>query len=121
LYLSAIRDPERNRLREVYADKNTYEVTRLIAHDRLFDDGSHKIYDTTFDIRVGQLEGRPVVLSIHGEVGKASVINCMSVPKREISSPGRHLSNSPSGKCSSRENTRTRSRAISDCPLDASR
>ncbi|GAC1419032.1 MAG: hypothetical protein NVSMB64_28530 [Candidatus Velthaea sp.] len=69
LSLRAVRDPERNRLRDVYADKNTYEVTRLIAHDRLFAD---KIYDVSFDIRVSELEGRPVVTSIHGEVGKSA-------------------------------------------------
>ncbi len=71
LTLRPVRDPERNRLREVYANKDTFEVTRLIAHDRLFVQGD-KIYDTTFDIRVGSLEGHPVVTSIHGEVGKAS-------------------------------------------------
>jgi len=69
LFLRAVRDPERNRLHEVFADKGSYEVTRLIAHDRLFDEGSRKIYDTTFDIRIGMLEGRPVVTSIHGVVG----------------------------------------------------
>ncbi|GAC1542349.1 MAG: hypothetical protein NVS2B17_20820 [Candidatus Velthaea sp.] len=71
LFLRPVRDPERNRLREVYADKTSYEVTRLIAHDRLFVDKS-KIYDTSFDIRVGVLEGRPVVTSIHGVVGRAA-------------------------------------------------
>ena len=70
LMLRAVRDPERNRLREVYADKTTYEVTRLIAHDRLY--VGRDIFDTTFDIHVGTLEGHPVVTSIHGEVGKSA-------------------------------------------------
>ena len=71
LRLRPVRDPERNRLRDVYADKETLEVTRLIAHDRLFVQRD-KIYDTSFDIRMGTLEGHPIVTSIHGEVGKAA-------------------------------------------------
>ena len=70
LMLRPVRDPERNRLREVYADKSTYEVTRLIAHDRLY--ANREIVDTTFDIHIGTLERDPVVTSIHGEVGKAA-------------------------------------------------
>ena len=68
LTLRPVRDPERNRLREVYANKATYEVTRLIAHDELYT--GRQIFDTTFDIRVGNLDGRPIVTSIHGKVGK---------------------------------------------------
>jgi hypothetical protein len=71
LYLQPIRDPERNRLREIYADKNTYEVTRLIAHDRLFD-YDHQIYNVIFDIRFSMLDGIPVVTFIHGDVGKTA-------------------------------------------------
>ena len=41
LTVGPVRDPDRNRLREVYADKATNEVTRLIAHDQL-DIGRHK-------------------------------------------------------------------------------
>ena len=70
LMLRPVRDPERNRLREVFADKTTYEVTRLIAHDRLH--VNRDIFDTTFDIYVGSLEGHPVVTAIHGEVGKSA-------------------------------------------------
>ena len=70
LMLRPVRDPERNRLREVFADKTTYEVTRLIAHDRLY--VNRDIFDTTFDIRVGTLEGHPIVTTIHGEVGKSA-------------------------------------------------
>ncbi len=70
LMLRPVRDPERNRLREVYADKTTFEVTRLIAHDRLY--VGREIYDTTFDIHVSTLEGHPIVTTIHGEVGTTS-------------------------------------------------
>ena len=67
--LRPIRDPERNRLREVYADKNTLELVRLITHDRLFDEGANKIYSALFDVKVSLLQGTPVVTSIHGIVG----------------------------------------------------
>ena len=65
-----VRDPERNRLREVSADQTTYEVTRLVANDRLY--VGCQIYDTTFDIHVCMLAGRPIVTSIHGAVGQAA-------------------------------------------------
>jgi hypothetical protein len=72
LILRPLRDPERNRLREVFANKDTYEVTRLITHDRLFVPDEKKIYNATFDVRVQMLQGTPVVTSIHGDVGSTA-------------------------------------------------
>jgi hypothetical protein len=69
LTLRPIRDPERNRLREVYADKNTLELVRLITHDRLFDEGANKVYGVIFDMKLALLQGVPVVTAIHGIVG----------------------------------------------------
>jgi hypothetical protein len=69
LTLRPIRDPERNRLREVYADRNTLELVRLITHDRLFDENANKIYSALFDIKIALLQNVPVVTSIHGLVG----------------------------------------------------
>ncbi len=69
LTLRPIRDPERNRLREVYADKNSLELVRLITHDRLFDESANKIYSALFDVKISLLQGVPVVTSIHGLVG----------------------------------------------------
>ncbi len=69
LTLRPIRDPERNRLREVYVDKNTLELVRLVTHDRLFDESANKIYSALFDIKVALLQGVPVVTAIHGLVG----------------------------------------------------
>jgi hypothetical protein len=69
LTLRPIRDPERNRLREVYVDKNTLELVRLVTHDRLFDENVNKIYSALFDIKISMLTGVPVVTSIHGIVG----------------------------------------------------
>lgn len=68
LRLRPVRDPERNRLRELWADARTYELHRMRAHDRLFDfDG--KVYGVVFDIRLAMLDGRPVVTGLHGVVG----------------------------------------------------
>jgi hypothetical protein len=67
LKLTPLRDPERNRLREIYADRNTYELVRLIAHDRLFVPGD-RIYNALFDITMGHVDGHLVVTHIHGDI-----------------------------------------------------
>jgi hypothetical protein len=68
LRLEPIRDPQRNRLRDIWADKTTYELRKLIATDKLFvEKGS--MYGVAFTITMGMLEGRPVVTDIHGDVG----------------------------------------------------
>ncbi len=63
------RDPDRNRLRELFADKNTYELKEFVATDKLFIDGTHDVYGVTFDVKLGNLQGTPVVTDIHGTVG----------------------------------------------------
>jgi hypothetical protein len=66
------RDVDRNRLREIYCDKNTLELHKLIATDKLFTDPNPahaKIYPVTFTITMSNVEGYPVVTSIHGIVG----------------------------------------------------
>ncbi|MDQ6825698.1 MAG: hypothetical protein M3Z14_00660, partial [Candidatus Eremiobacteraeota bacterium] len=68
LQISPYRDPERNRLREIYADKKTYELRKLVATDRLFvEHGS--TYSVTFTILMATLQGHPVVTDIHGKIG----------------------------------------------------
>ena len=67
LHIRPIRDPQRNRLREIWADKTTYELRKLVATDRLFV-GTH-VYGETFTITMGTVEGRPVVTDIHGKAG----------------------------------------------------
>lgn len=73
LSLSPRRDPERNRLRELYADPHTYELRRVVATDRLqvCYGGRHscEIFPTLFTITVAHLQGIPVVTHIHGVVG----------------------------------------------------
>lgn len=67
LRLRPIRDPQRNRLREIWADKATYELRKLVATDRLF--VGPRVYGETFTITMGMVEGRPVVTDVHGKAG----------------------------------------------------
>ncbi len=68
LRIVPMRDPERNRLREIFADKQTYELRKLIAADKLFIGGG-TVYPVTFTITVGTVDGHPVVTYIQGLVG----------------------------------------------------
>jgi hypothetical protein len=70
LSLVALNDPDRNRLREIYADKNTYELTKLIASDRLFVTGAYTDeFSDQFTLTMGTVDGFPVVTRIHGVAG----------------------------------------------------
>jgi hypothetical protein len=68
LHIEPIRKPERNRLREIWADKTTYELRKLTATDKLFVDKG-PTYSVAYTITMGTLEGRPVVSDVHGDVG----------------------------------------------------
>ncbi|MGZ3504919.1 MAG: hypothetical protein ACXWNK_03765 [Vulcanimicrobiaceae bacterium] len=70
LHLSLMprRDPDRNRLREIWVDKRTYELKKIVATDKLFVDHGN-IYPVAFTITMGTHKGRPVVTDIHGVVG----------------------------------------------------
>lgn len=69
--LTPRRDPERNRLRELWVDPHTFELERVLCTDRLaVDDGHHvDIYPVLFTVTVGRLDGVPIVTHIHGIVG----------------------------------------------------
>jgi hypothetical protein len=70
LQIYPIRDVERNRLRDVYADAKTLELRKLIATDKLFvNDGKDGIFPVTFTITMGNVQGFPVVTNLHGVVG----------------------------------------------------
>ncbi len=65
-----IRDVARNRLREIYADAKTLELRRLIATDTYFvDGGKGGTYPVTYTFTMGNVQGFPVVTSLHGVVG----------------------------------------------------
>ena len=68
LRIEPTRDPDRNRWREIFADKNTLEMRKLIATDKLFVDKG-PTYGVKFTIVMSAVEGVPVVTDIHGEVG----------------------------------------------------
>jgi hypothetical protein len=68
LTIEPTRDPDRNRLRELWADKDTLELEKLVATDKLFVIGG-PIYAVKFTVVMGWLEGRPIVTDIHGVVG----------------------------------------------------
>jgi hypothetical protein len=72
LMIYPVRDVERNRLREIYADAKTLELRKLIATDKLFDDPNPvkaKVYPVTFTITMSNVQGYPVVTNLHGVVG----------------------------------------------------
>lgn len=68
LHIFPIRDVERNRLREIFCDKKTLELHKLIATDKLFV-GAKEVYPTIFTITMGVVQGYPVVTNLHGVVG----------------------------------------------------
>jgi hypothetical protein len=71
--LEPIRDVERNRLREIWCDKRTLELRKLVATDKLFVEGggvATHVYAVTFTYTMGNVQGLPVVTDLHGVVGK---------------------------------------------------
>lgn len=61
------RDPDRNRLRELYVDRKTLELKEVIATDKLYEeDGSTKVYPMLFTVTLGWMNSMPVVTHIHG-------------------------------------------------------
>jgi hypothetical protein len=63
------RDPDRNRLRELWVDKDTLELHKLIATDKLFILPSKDVYGVLFTVTLKMIDGYPCVTSIHGVVG----------------------------------------------------
>lgn len=67
LVLKPRRDPERNVLREIWADKKSYELRKIIAHDRLFTD-DQGVFPITFTYTLGYLHGQLLITHLHGIV-----------------------------------------------------
>lgn len=67
LVLQPRRDPERNVLRELWVDKHSYVVRKIIAHDRLFAEGDG-IYPVKFTYTLGYLNGYVVITHLDGVV-----------------------------------------------------
>jgi hypothetical protein len=68
LVLQPKRDPERNVLREIWVDKDTYVLKKVIAHDRMFIDGTDHIYPMRVVYTLGYLDGYVVVTHFEGTV-----------------------------------------------------
>jgi len=66
--VTPVRDPDRNRLREIYADKKTYELRKLVATDKLFI-SRDEVYGVLFTVTISTLDGHPIVTDLHGVVG----------------------------------------------------
>jgi hypothetical protein len=64
LELTAYRDPERNRLRDVWIDPVTYDVRRARANDRLFLMPSDMWVADLFDVYLETRDGLPVIRRI---------------------------------------------------------
>jgi hypothetical protein len=65
--------PDRNRLREIFADKDTYALRELVAIDTLFvrsdSGGVASVYPVTLTITMSDVNGVPAVRNLHGVVG----------------------------------------------------
>ncbi len=65
--LMARRDPDRNRLRELYVDAKTLELQEVVATDKLYDeDSDHKVYPMLFTVTLEWMHDMPIVTHIHG-------------------------------------------------------
>lgn len=62
------RDPDRNRLRELYVDAKTLELKEVVATDKLYDEGDSgkHVYPMLFTITLGWMHDMPLVTHIHG-------------------------------------------------------
>ena len=60
------RDPDRNRLRELYVDAKTLELQQVVATDKLYDEDEHHVYAMLFTVTLGWMNNMPVVTHIHG-------------------------------------------------------
>ena len=69
LKLLPTRDPDRNRLRELWVDKKTLELHKLVATDKLFILPSKDVYGVLFTVTLKMIDGYPCVTAIHGVVG----------------------------------------------------
>lgn len=65
--LMARRDPDRNRLRELYVDAKTLELQKVVATDKLYDeDNGRHVYPMLFTITLTWMHNMPIVTQIHG-------------------------------------------------------
>lgn len=61
------RDPERNRLRQLWVDAKTLDIRKLVSTDKLFIPGENP-YPVLFTVDFTMYEGIPIITKIHGVV-----------------------------------------------------
>jgi hypothetical protein len=66
LSLAPRRDPDRNRLDDLWVDRTTYEVTRVRVRDHLYLGLGGQSLEDEFDVQFTQRDGLPLIASIHG-------------------------------------------------------
>jgi hypothetical protein len=71
LQLRARRDPDRNRLTDLYVDRRSYAIDRAVAHDHLYAAG--QAIPQRFEIDFGAAADIPVIRSIHGQTDYAEL------------------------------------------------
>ncbi len=65
--LTPRREPDRNRLRELWVDGQTLDIRKVVATDKLFIEHG-PVYPVLFTIEFSMLQGIPVISHIHGVV-----------------------------------------------------
>jgi len=71
LLLEPRRDPDRNRIDELWVDASTFEVRRLRVRDRLFLGLTGGTLEDEFDLRFSDDAGLPLIASIQGRTPSA--------------------------------------------------
>ena len=67
LLLAPKRDPERNRLDDLWVDATTFEIQRMRVRDHLYFGMSGQSLEDEFDARFALRDGLPLLASIHGQ------------------------------------------------------
>ncbi|MBV8749021.1 MAG: hypothetical protein JO103_04850 [Candidatus Eremiobacteraeota bacterium] len=66
LSLAPKRDPDRNRIDDLWVDATTFEITRMRVRDHLYFTFTGQSIDDEFDARFVLRDGLPLIASIHG-------------------------------------------------------
>ncbi len=67
LSLEPRRQPDRNRLRQIWVDAKTLELKKIVATDKLFEQNG-PVYPVLFTVYFKMFDGIPIITTIHGVV-----------------------------------------------------
>jgi hypothetical protein len=71
LRLEPRRDADRNRLTDIFVDRDSFAIHRAVAHDHLYIE--ERTIPERFEIDFGAHDGVPVITSIHGQTDYAAL------------------------------------------------